>query len=133
MEEYKNYWKNYANFNDRTSTRGFWIAFLIYVAINIILSIILVAGGLSIAALIQGGGFSSMLGGFGMLIYIIMIIWDLANIVPMLAITIRRLHDTGKPWVYILFSLIPCVGWIIMIVFLVKNTDPQQFGNQPQV
>ena len=136
MQEYKNYWKNYANFNDRTSTRGYWIAFLCNVIVNIILQILLLIGGASLAAIatsMQAGSATSMLTGFGLFIYILIIIWGIANIIPGLAIAIRRLHDTGKPWVYVLFALIPCVGWIILLVFLTKTTAPAQFSNSPQV
>ena len=47
----------------------------------------------------------------------------LVFLVPSLAITVRRLHDTGKSWVYILMSLIPIAGSIILIIQLCKDSD----------
>ena len=138
MQEYKNYWKNYANFNDRTSVRGYWMVFVFNVIINIVISILLTAGGYNYANLMAYSyygmsAFTYGLSGFGMFMYVVQILWGLANIVPGLAIVIRRLHDAGRPWVYILFALIPCVGWILMIVMLTKPTIPSEFSNRPQV
>lgn len=55
---------------------------------------------------------------------IVNIIWLLASFIPLLALGVRRLHDIGKPGVYLLFSLIPIAGFIIMIVFWVTDSEP---------
>jgi len=49
---------------------------------------------------------------------------SLASFVFFLPLTIRRLHDTGKPWPYILMGLIPCAGFIIMIVYMATSSQP---------
>jgi len=48
--------------------------------------------------------------------WIISVVYSLAVIVPGVTIIIRRLNDIGKSWPYILLSLIPCVGSLIVIV-----------------
>jgi len=68
--------------------------------------------------------------------YIIYSIWGLANFIPGLAIGIRRLHDIGKSWVYILFGLIPLAGAIILIVFYAteqKHAPENEFAYLKQV
>jgi uncharacterized membrane protein YhaH (DUF805 family) len=54
--------------------------------------------------------------------------WALVNIIPGLALSVRRLHDTGRSWVYILFYLIPIAGPIIFIVFMATATAPPQIN-----
>lgn len=50
--------------------------------------------------------------------------------IPALAVTVRRLHDTGKRGTYFFFSLIPLVGSIILLIAMVKRGDPNnnEFG-----
>lgn len=53
---------------------------------------------------------------------------------PYLAAAVRRLHDTGKSgWAY-LIALIPLVGVIILIVWLVKDgtPGPNEYGDDPK-
>ena len=57
------------------------------------------------------------------LIPVVSYVAALAVFVPSLAITVRRLHDTGKSWTYILMSLIPFAGAIILIIQLCKDSD----------
>ena len=59
---------------------------------------------------------------FGLIPYL-NFIWYLAAFIPLLAVGTRRLHDIGKPGVYWLFSLIPCAGFIIMIVFWATDAE----------
>src|SRR5215213_3766405 len=51
-------------------------------------------------------------------------LYSLLTIVPSLAVTVRRLHDTDKSGWMILLSLIPLVGPLILLVFYVTaGTD----------
>jgi uncharacterized membrane protein YhaH (DUF805 family) len=50
----------------------------------------------------------------------------LAALVVGLPLTIRRLHDSGKSWPYLLMSLIPFAGGIIMLVFLCTGPEPRE-------
>jgi uncharacterized membrane protein YhaH (DUF805 family) len=53
--------------------------------------------------------------------------------IPMLAVSARRLHDTGKSGWYYLMSLIPLVGFIIVIVQWCKDSvGDNQYGPGPQ-
>jgi len=45
----------------------------------------------------------------------------LAMIIPMLSVSVRRLHDTGKSGWMILIMMIPCIGIILWIVWMVED------------
>ena len=101
MQEYVAMWKNYANFSDRTSVRGYWMAFLFNFLAALVLGII--------AAIIPALTFLSGL-------------YSLAVLIPGLAIAVRRLRDSGKQWYWIFMGLIPLAGPIILIVFFCQPT-----------
>ncbi len=55
-------------------------------------------------------------------------VWSLATLVPYIAVGARRLHDTDRTgWLQLLW-IIPVIGWIIMIVFLVQEGKPNRYG-----
>jgi len=57
-------------------------------------------------------------------------IWGLAMLIPGLAVTARRLHDTGRSAWWILIVLIPLIGAIVLLVFLVTKGEENdnQYG-----
>jgi len=130
VEAYKNYWKNYANFNDRTTRAGYWWVCLWNIMIGFIYIILLAL--VSVPGFSNGGDSDSMSGvGFG-----IFFLWALVNFVPQLALEIRRLHDINKRWTNLFFALVPFVGDIILLVFYAtetKHLPENRFGHLPQV
>ena len=44
------------------------------------------------------------------------IIWAVATIIPGLAVSVRRLHDTGRSGTWLLLALIPVVGFIVILM-----------------
>ena len=64
---------------------------------------------------------------------VIAVVYGLATVIPSLAVTIRRLHDSGKSAWFILFNFIPFVGGIIMLVFMVLGSEAgeNKYGAQP--
>ena len=46
--------------------------------------------------------------------------WSLALLIPQLAVTVRRLRDTGRNWTNIFWLLVPIAGAIVLIVFLTQ-------------
>ncbi|MDR2655764.1 MAG: DUF805 domain-containing protein [Oscillospiraceae bacterium] len=100
MQEYIAFWKNYVNFQDRTNVKGFWMAVLFNCLASVALSLLIV--------LTTGSDGSplSWLGGA----------YSLAVLIPGLAITVRRLRDSGKRWTYLFMGLIPIAGPILLIV-----------------
>lgn len=120
MNWYLEVLKKYADFNGRARRKEYWMFFLF----NIIISI---------ALLIVDGilGTSAVPGAMGLLgaIYL------LALLIPGIAVAVRRLHDTGRSGWWILIVLVPFVGGIILIVFLVQDSMPgdNQFGRNPKM
>ena len=64
------------------------------------------------------------------ILVILLIGFWLAIIVPSIAVAIRRLHDTNKSGWFLLISLIPFVGGIILLVFLATpgTPGPNEYG-----
>lgn len=65
---------------------------------------------------------------------IVSVLFSLLLIVPGIAVSIRRLHDTGKSGWFLLIGLIPFVGGIILIVFFATEGTPgsNQYGPNPK-
>ena len=54
-------------------------------------------------------------------------------LIPALAVTVRRFHDINKSGWFVLFQIIPFIGWIIILVMLIeKGTEGKnRFGDYP--
>lgn len=59
---------------------------------------------------------------------------SLAFLLPSIAVTVRRLHDTGRVGWWILIALIPIVGAIVLIVFECQDSEfgANQYGPNPK-
>ena len=56
----------------------------------------------------------------------------LVLLLPNLAVTIRRLHDTGRTGWWVLIALIPFIGSIVLLVFmLLPSEGPNKHGTGP--
>jgi uncharacterized membrane protein YhaH (DUF805 family) len=116
MEAVQNVVSNFATFTGRARRSEFWYWALAVFVVEIVLLIL------------------GALPAIGILFKIVYYLFLLAILVPSLAVGVRRLQDTGKPWVWILVGLIPFVGWIILIVFYVADSQPgeNEFGPNPK-
>lgn len=65
---------------------------------------------------------------------LVALIYSLALLVPSLSVGARRLHDTGRSGWWQLLMLIPLIGAIILIVFLVLDSTPgdNKYGPNPK-
>ena len=81
--------------------------------------------------------YASMLSGVG----ILLVVWWLVILIPSIAVSVRRLHDremTG--WWYlgfIVLSLIPLIGFVATIAFIVVmalpgTPGPNKYGPSPK-
>ena len=55
-------------------------------------------------------------------------LFSLATILPSIAAACRRLHDTDRSGWWQLIWIIPVIGWIILIVFLVQEGRPNRYS-----
>jgi len=113
-----NYWKkavleNYAEFTGRSRRAEFWWFVLANILIGIVFNVLV-----AIASFF----------------FILYVIFELAILVPNIAIGIRRLHDTGKSGWWLLIALVPFVGAIVLIVFMATDSTPgtNQWGSSPK-
>ena len=126
-EAYQLFFQNIFNFNGRTRRSDYWRVIIVnHLVVGFVAGIL--AG--TITAIGTSNG-STALSSIGSLI------GSLANIaltVCELGITVRRLHDTGKEWTYLLLYLIPLVGWIIVLIAAVSDSQPgeNKFGPNPK-
>jgi uncharacterized membrane protein YhaH (DUF805 family) len=114
MNWYLEVLKKYAEFTGRARRTEYWMFFLI----NLIIAVILVVVEMAVFA------------GPGVLYGIYM----LAILLPALGVTVRRLHDTGRTGWWVLVWLIPIVGPIVILVFMVLDSQPgdNEYGPNPK-
>ena len=57
-----------------------------------------------------------------------------AILIPSIAVAVRRLHDTNRSGWWYFISIIPIIGTIILIVFLVQDSQPgeNKYGPNPK-
>lgn len=61
-------------------------------------------------------------------------LYSLAVLLPSIAVTIRRLHDTGRTGWWWLIVFVPVIGWIVLLIFMVLDSDAgeNQYGPSPK-
>ena len=120
VDAIKSFFANYANFKGRARRSEFWYSYLFIVIVNFVLGLIL------------PGQVTEISGIAVSLPSPLVSLVSLAVLVPQLAITWRRLHDTNTSGGYFFMALIPLVGPILLIVKLATagNPGPNQYGNQ---
>jgi len=114
MEFFFRAYKNYANFQGRDTEKEYWIFYFIYLAIYIFLG--------TADNILNTEGFLSG-------------VFVLISIIPSIAIATRRLHDIDKSGWWQLLYLVPIIGFIILIVFFIKQgtEDKNRFGDNPRI
>ena len=105
--------KKYAEFNGRARRQEYWMFFLFNIIFGIAASILdFIFGTISV--------FNT--------------IYSLAVLIPGIAVSVRRLHDTGKSGWMLLLALIPIIGWIWLLVLMVSDSTPgeNEYGKNPK-
>jgi uncharacterized membrane protein YhaH (DUF805 family) len=61
-------------------------------------------------------------------------VYIFGTIIPVLAVTARRLHDTGKSGWWYLINIIPYIGRFIIIIFTCMDGDAgaNEWGENPK-
>jgi uncharacterized membrane protein YhaH (DUF805 family) len=119
----RRFFKKYATFSGRASRSEYWWWTLVSVGVSIIGNIIISAGA---AAPSTASGLSSTTApGPGATIgAILLVIWALATIVPSLALSVRRLHDGNFSGWLLLIVLVPFLGALALLVFMILPSNP---------
>lgn len=108
---------NYVNFDGRASRSEFWWFALFYLALSIPVNFIDLIIGIE------------PIPGYGPFAIILII----GLFLPNLSLVVRRLHDIGRSGWWYFIALVPCVGFIILLVFLVQDGEPHPnaYGEVP--
>jgi uncharacterized membrane protein YhaH (DUF805 family) len=106
------------DFSGRAHRREYWMFALVSGIISLLLTVV------------DTMVFSSGAGGIGLLAGG----YTLIVLVPAIAAGFRRLHDTGRSAWWYLLALVPLVGAIAILVFLLQDSEPgtNQYGPNPK-
>ena len=79
-------------------------------------------------------GFGAGSVGGALAIYALIVIYGIAIILPSLGLTVRRLHDSGRGGGWIFIVLVPLIGALILLFFMiVDGTEGEnRFGVRPE-
>lgn len=113
MNWYLEVLKKYAVFDGRARRTEYWMFVLFNAIVYFVLSFV--------EGLVGGPGILAM-------------VYGLAVLVPGLAVSVRRLHDTSRSGWWLLIALVPIVGGIVLLVFMVQDSIPgqNQYGLNPK-
>lgn len=118
QESVKTVFSKYATFSGRATRSEFWY----FALFNFIMAFGLIIAGILLGAIF--GSNEGAVGGFA-IGYFLYMIYSLAAIIPNISVTVRRLHDTNRSgWNY-WWCLLPLVGPIVLLVFLLQGSDPK--------
>jgi uncharacterized membrane protein YhaH (DUF805 family) len=111
-EAVKDGFDHYTKFDGRASRPAFWWWFLFGVLVAIGANII-----------------DAIIGTWG----VVNGLAALALLLPNLSVAIRRLHDTDHSGWWVLIGLIPLIGFIVLLVFYLREGDPgeNRYGPPP--
>lgn len=112
---------HYADFEGRARRKEYWMFYLFTVLGYLALSVLMTLA----------SGVSETLGTvFGVLLFVLI----LGVVVPSIAVLVRRLHDTGRSGWWYLLSLIPLLGGLVVLYFLIQEGDagPNEYGPDPK-
>ena len=102
----------YASFSGRARRQEYWMFTLFYIIGYVVLAVIDAVVGTMVLALI----------------------YSLALLLPSLGVAIRRLHDTNRSGWWFLINLVPLVGMLVYLYFMVSEGErgANRFGEDPK-
>lgn len=117
MKDYLKVLRNYATFSGRATRREYWTFMLLSMVIY--LSLILLP-------MSEIQVLSTVCAWCGLFYSVIIII-------PMTSVSVRRLHDTGRNGWWYFINLIPYIGFVVFLVFMLQKSDvgPNDYDRIP--
>jgi uncharacterized membrane protein YhaH (DUF805 family) len=119
MDWYLGVLKQYAVFKGRARRKEYWF----FILFNLIASLLLTLVDFMTGSLDAELGMGLLSG-----------LYSLAVLIPSLAVTVRRLHDTDRTGWWLLIGLIPLIGAIVLLVFMLLDSQPgdNEYGASPK-
>ncbi len=113
---------DFANFSGRARRQEYWMFYLASCIIWLVFYLLLIASAASGSGVLYG------------IVCFLNIVVSLALLIPSLAVTCRRLHDTGKSGLWLLSILACGIGGIIIFVFSLLDSDrgDNKYGADPK-
>lgn len=110
--------KKYAEFSGRARRREYWLFALFNLLITMALAFVDGATGL-----MHETGYGLLSG-----------LYTLAILIPGIAVSVRRLHDTGRSGWWLFIGLVPLIGAIVLLVFMLLDSHPgdNEYGPNPK-
>jgi uncharacterized membrane protein YhaH (DUF805 family) len=101
--------RSYAVFHGRARRREFWMFTVVNIVVTIALQLVVKS-------------------------HVPYLVYSLAVTIPTLAVTVRRLHDTSHSAWWLLIGVVPIVGQVVLLVFLVSRGEDgaNRFGRDPK-
>jgi uncharacterized membrane protein YhaH (DUF805 family) len=112
MNYYMEVLKKYATFGGRARRAEYWMFTLINVIIAVVVAFVSAKIGMAW----------------------LYMVYAIGVLLPSLAVGIRRLHDTGRSGWYLFIALIPLIGAIVLLVWMIQDSQPgdNQYGSNPK-
>lgn len=119
MNWYLEVLNKYAVFEGRARRKEYWFFIFFNVLISMALGII-----------------DRLMGNFdpGTGLGILSGIYALGVMIPGIAVSVRRLHDTGRSGWWLLITFVPLIGAIVFLYFMVLDSNPErnEYGSSPK-
>jgi uncharacterized membrane protein YhaH (DUF805 family) len=105
--------ERYADFQGRAPRSELWWFVLFYLLLSVAIGLV--------------SAISDVLGG------LLNLVVTIGLLVPVIAVQVRRLHDTDRTGWWVLIGLVPVIGAIVLIVFFVQRgtEGDNRFGPDP--
>lgn len=117
-------YKRYFEFSGRSRRKEYWMFQLLVAIVYVVLSVIMSMGAPTVDPMtgaISGGGMMMTVGG-GLLL-----LFYLGSLIPIIAVSIRRMHDQDRSGWWIL-----CPIANIIFLFIEGTKGPNRFGPDPK-
>lgn len=105
MHWYTDVFRKYAVFEGRARRQEYWM----FMLINLVIAC-------ALTAVETGVGIRPALSG----------VYSLVVLLPAMAASVRRLHDTGRSGWWLLIALIPVAGAIVLFIYLADESQPDR-------
>lgn len=110
--------RRYADFTGRSGRREFWLFQAALAALGVV--------AVAVISTIDGGALMAVtIGSLGLV--------GLGLLVPQIALQVRRFHDQNRSGLFALLNLVPYLGPVVVLVFMLLEGDPRenQYGPDP--